>query len=87
MDNKLTPGPWKWVFMGSAGNYYLVGNNGEGPVTHSGPDCVDGRLKEAAPLLLAALELAYGTGPKSWYDRDNETGNEIRAAIAAAKGE
>jgi hypothetical protein len=58
--DKLTPGPWRWVFMESAGNYYLVGNDGEGPVTLSGPDCADGRLKEAAPALLKALTGGIG---------------------------
>ena len=60
MENQITPGPWKWVFLGTAGNYFLLGNDGEGPITHSGPDTPDGRLKEAAPLMLAALTESIG---------------------------
>jgi hypothetical protein len=52
---EITPGPWRWKFIGNAGNYFLVGNNGEGPITNSGPNSADGRLMEAAPDLVAAL--------------------------------
>lgn len=84
--NKITPGPWKWVFMGSAGNYYLVGNDGEGPVTHSGPDCADGKLKQAAPDLLAACEAALSALELMNYsDAEGDAEYVLRAAIAKAR--
>jgi hypothetical protein len=45
------------VFLGNAGNYFLLGNDGEGPITKAGPGSADGELMQAAPDLLKALRL------------------------------
>lgn len=91
---QITPGPWEWVFLGNAGNYFLLGNEGNGPITHSGPDSADGNLKRAAPDLLAACEashiamiamgnhLNWDDVPQSYVDAINT----VRAAIAKARG-
>lgn len=86
---ELTPGPWKWEFIGNAGNYFLVGNGGKGSVTFSGPGSADGRLMQAAPALLAALKkIVAGNpgGPQGWLT-DIQMADIARAAIAAVEGE
>lgn len=55
-SQEITRWPWRWEFLGTAGNYFLVGSNG---VTYGGPDSADGRVKQAAPeLLQVCKELA-----------------------------
>lgn len=51
----ITPGTWKWVFVSTAGRWFLLGNNGEGPIVKMVPDTPDGNLIQAAPALMAAL--------------------------------
>lgn len=93
MESKLTPGPWRWIFLGNAGNFFLLGNNGEGPITHAVPDTPDGNLMQAAPDLLKACEMAF-EDLEQYEDTDipggyavMETVQTLRAAIAGAKGE
>lgn len=88
-----TPGPWRWVFVSTAGQWFMLGNNGEGPIVSSGPDTADGRLKQAAPALLAACEMAF-EDLEQYEDTDlpggyavMETVQTLRAAIAEARGE
>lgn len=95
MENEhdpLTPGPWRWVFLSTAGNYFLLGNNGEGPITHSAPDSADGRLKQAAPALLEALGNLVDYCDRTLFSYVHITQEPAemkaaRAAIAAARGE
>lgn len=56
VSGEITPGPWRWVFMGNAGNYYLMGNDGRGPAVRSGPKSADGQLMQSAPDLQAENE-------------------------------
>lgn len=83
-QSELTKSPWEWKWLGNVGNLGLLGQNG---ITFDGPGTADGRLKAAAPELLDLLLLAYGKGPKSWYDNDSEVGNQIRMMVAYIKGE
>lgn len=94
---ELTPGPWKWEFVGNAGNYFLVGNGGKGPITFSGPDSADGRLKQAAPALLAIAQMVNDKIIPEIEDFAGPSGiihvplsraevEAIRAAIAAVEG-
>lgn len=80
-----TPGPWKWEFLGTAGNYFLVGSNGQ--VTNSGPNSDDGKLKEAAPDLLEALESLVADYGDYAYLPPNKNYDKAKAAIAKARGE
>lgn len=56
METSYTSGPWKWEFIGTAGNYFLVGRDGQ--LTHDAPNSPDGNLKQAAPDLLEAAQEA-----------------------------
>lgn len=92
--DKVTPGPWEWVFMGNAGNYFLVGNEGNGPICNSGPNCADGKLMQSAPALQAENErlreacqmlIAYRdtAGPLNFQlEKADDFINLIRAALA-----
>lgn len=102
MTNKQghTPGPWRliehphshdWVGFiesDSIRNIAAVCNN------YAGDDVVNARLIAAAPDLLAALELAfdYGVGVgifghAAMQQKGKQISEQIRAAIAKAKGE
>lgn len=86
---KHTPAPWKWVFLGNAGNYFLLGNNGEGPIVQGGPGFPDGNLMQAAPALLAVGEMVQKRLQESRGGVVSFTGEEwtqVDNAIAAAKG-
>lgn len=95
--NQLTPAPWKWVFLGNAGNYFLLGNDGAGPIVQGSPGFPDGNLMQAAPALLAACEAiqeAFSKGEIKFTkirqadsDPYHPANVKLAAAIAAAKGE
>lgn len=56
VKDELTRWPWRWAWNGTAGNFYLYGDGGQGPITHSGPHRADGKAKEAAPEMLQQLK-------------------------------
>ena len=85
--DKLTPPLWRWVWQGNAGYWSLTGDNGNGPITHSGPDSADGRAKAAAPELLAVCEalIAYrdSAGPLNFQlEKADDYINRLRVIIA-----
>ena len=82
-----TPGPWKWVFIGTAGNEFLRGPNME----EVGDMPMDKSLQAASPRLFTALRnLVREVKHQHAYDGTQIPVNavqEAEAAIAEAEKE
>lgn len=89
---KWTPGPWRWMFQGTAGRWGLVGVTGtvkvDGPPDIN-PNAGDMALIAAAPELYEALRLAVSvlSGEQMTKQSLVDALTESRAALAKARGE
>lgn len=66
-----TPGSWRWEFVGNAGGWYLVGNDGHGPLVRGGPGSADGALQQVAPDLMRLYDTCRANGsqlPEEVFD-------------------
>ena len=84
MEAKHTPGPWRWEFMGTTGQWHLMAGDrmvemGGSPDSPLSPDQV---LAAAAPDLLAAA-VAVLKGLNARIDAADETAVPVFAGIAA----
>ena len=90
-----TPGPWRWEFVGTVGNFVLFGANGFIVGTDQKYIAGDRALQAAAPDLLAAcrealeaLQSCYDVTewPANGQTKQDAAIQHLRAALAAAEG-